>query len=77
MLALALWRRDGGLCRRCQLEIDPRLHFTLPGALTIGHIRPLSQGGTNDTTNLASEHRRCNLAAGDRPDRAVSTPVQP
>lgn len=77
LLAHALWKRDGGLCRRCALPIDPTLHGYLPGALTIGHIVPLSQGGTDDPRNLAAEHRRCNLAAGDRGDRPLPAIVSP
>lgn len=77
MLARGLWERDGGLCGRCGLEIDPTLHGYLPGALTIGHIVPIAKGGTNDPRNLQPEHRRCNLEAGDREARAVASPVLP
>jgi|SRR5690349_12239749 len=77
LLARGLWERDGGLCRRCALPIDPDLHGYLPGALTIGHIVPRSQGGTNDPRNLAPEHRRCNLMAGDRPTRPTANVVRP
>lgn len=77
LLAYGLWERDGGLCRRCALPIDPSLHGYLPGALTIGHVIPLSQGGTDDPRNLAPEHRRCNLSAGARPDRPTANVVRP
>jgi 5-methylcytosine-specific restriction endonuclease McrA len=77
MLALALWHRDGGRCRRCGLPIDPRVDWRRPGALTIGHVVPLARGGTNDDRNLAPEHRGCNLAAGDREERPVATIIRP
>lgn len=77
LLAYGLWERDGGLCRRCGLPIDPTLHGYLPGALTIGHVIPLSQGGTDDPRNLGPEHRRCNLSAGARPDRPSAKVVRP
>lgn len=77
LLAIALWERDGGLCGRCGLEIDPTLHGYLPGALTIGHIDPLSRGGDNGSHNLRPEHRRCNLSAGNRPDRPEARYVIP
>lgn len=67
MVAL-LRARDGDLCRRCSSAID----FTAGGmdanGPTIGHIVPASKGGSDAVWNLALEHRRCNLAAGDRAD---------
>lgn len=77
LLAVGLWERDGGLCGRCGLPIDPTLHGYVPGALTIGHIVPIAKGGTNDPRNLRPEHRRCNLEAGDGEARAVASPVLP
>ena len=77
LLALALWRMAGGLCARCGLEIDPTIHYTLPGALTIGHKTPISRGGSNELANLGPEHRRCNLDAGNREPRAIASPVRP
>ena len=77
LLAYALWERNDRLCQRCGLEIDPTLHGYLPGALTIGHRIPVSLGGSNDPGNLGPEHRRCNLAAGNRPDRPQARPIAP
>ena len=77
LLAIALWHRDGGLCGRCGLEIDPTLHGYLPGALTIGHVDAIANGGGNDLRNLRAEHRRCNLAAGNREPRPIANPVRP
>ena len=59
------------------MPIDPRTDWRRSGALTIGHIIPLSVGGTNDLSNLAPEHRLCNLKAGDREPRPVASVVLP
>lgn len=77
MLALALWHRDGGLCGRCRLPIERGIAALLPGGLTIGHIVPVSRGGSNDPTNLRAEHRRCNLEAGNRAERPAAVIVAP
>lgn len=77
LLALALHTRDHGLCGRCGLLIRLGLPWTSPYALTIGHIRPLALGGSNDVANLRPEHRRCNLSAGTRDTRPVATIVKP
>ena len=63
-IAMALWRRDGGICGRCTRPINPYLHGYLPLALTIGHIIPRALGGSDGWDNLRAEHRVCNLAAG-------------
>ena len=45
--------RDGGeFCHWCG--------FPLGNDITIEHLTPLSQGGTNELANLALVHRRCN-----------------
>ena len=77
MLALALWRRDDGLCGRCGLPIDPALDHRLPGALTIGHIVAHSAGGTYDPRNLQAEHSRCNKSGGNRTPLPIATVVRP
>ena len=56
--------RDGARCRRCGAPIDVRLGGLDPLGLTLGHIVPVSRGGTDALANLAPEHRACNLAAG-------------
>ena len=77
MLARALWERDQGKCQRCGLWIDPSLSGALPGGLTIGHVVPLSRGGSNDPSNLGPEHSRCNIAAGAREPRPAAVIVTP
>ena len=65
--------RDGSTCRRCGEGIDIGLSGNVPDGPTLGHIVPAAQGGTDAYWNLGLEHRRCNLAAGDRldPPRAL------
>lgn len=48
-----------------------------PLGLTIGHVIPLSHGGSDDDANLRPEHRRCNLAAGNRPTMPRATLATP
>lgn len=59
--------RDGDLCGRCVTPIDFNVDGMAPDGPTIGHVIPAADGGTDELANLRLEHRRCNLAAGDRP----------
>lgn len=47
--------RDGGYCLRCGLEDETKLE--------VHHILPVSQGGTNDDSNLATLCSHCHEAA--------------
>jgi len=47
--------RDGGCCLRCGLEDETELE--------VHHILPVSQGGTNDDSNLATLCSHCHEAA--------------
>jgi 5-methylcytosine-specific restriction endonuclease McrA len=47
-------RRDGGICHLC----------AQPGADTADHLVPWSQGGTDEPSNLAAAHKRCNQLRG-------------
>lgn len=58
--------------RRLRLVILERDRFVCgicggPGATTVDHVRPRSQGGTNHPGNLRAAHARCNYGRGDRP----------
>ncbi len=58
----AVMRRDGGLCVPClDLGLETR-------ATSVDHIRPKSQGGTDDMTNLQAICHRCH-ARKTRADR--------
>jgi HNH endonuclease len=53
--------RAGHRCELCPM------HLELQGAeFHIDHIRPKSQGGTDEDDNLALNCPRCNLVKGDR-----------
>lgn len=55
----------GWRCWVCeQIETDPR-------RLTIEHITPRSQGGTDELGNLALSHASCNYSRGTRPIEVV------
>lgn len=69
-LRTARRRLLGQPCRRCGEAIDPTLSGLHPDGLTVGHVVPVSRGGSDHPSNLAAEHRRCNLAASDRVDVA-------
>jgi 5-methylcytosine-specific restriction endonuclease McrA len=56
-LRLLILERDRGICGICGQ----------PGATTVDHVRPRSQGGTNHPGNLRAAHARCNYGRGDRP----------
>jgi 5-methylcytosine-specific restriction endonuclease McrA len=70
-MALALHRRDHGVCWRCGLYIHLTYPWTSRYALTIGHRIPLAQGGSNEPDNLAPEHRGCNLSGRPMQPRAL------
>lgn len=58
----------GQPCWRCGQPIDLELKAggprPNPMALTIGHVRPLIEGGDPlDLANILPEHRRCNVVA--------------
>jgi hypothetical protein len=58
---LKLRRRDGWACRLCGQDFgDPPKH-PHPMSVTIDHIVPFWQGGSDNLSNLQLAHRACNL----------------
>lgn len=53
--------RDGYRCQSCG-------QLATAKTLELDHIEPLSQGGTNDLSNLQTLCRRCNRRKADRRD---------
>lgn len=53
-------------CARCHQPIDMTLSGRHPRGPQAGHIIDLHDGGTNHPDNLQTEHRRCNIAAGNK-----------
>lgn len=71
-----LYTIHGYRCGRCLRWIDPTLSGLHPLGGTIGHVRPLADGGTDHLENLRPEHRTCNLSAGRR-DAPIATEPEP
>jgi 5-methylcytosine-specific restriction endonuclease McrA len=60
---LAIFLRDGGMCLYCLKD----LHHTDPRDVTIDHVAPRSDGGTDDPKNLALCCRTCNCRKQNLP----------
>ena len=63
---LRIFERDGWTCHICTGPIDRSLKYPHPGSAVIDHLRPLAKGGTNEDSNLAAAHRKCNSNKGTR-----------
>ena len=57
-----LGERDGWTCGICRGPVDRTLAKTDPMGPSIDHITPLSEGGTDDWSNLRLTHRDCNTS---------------
>jgi hypothetical protein len=66
---LALYLRDGFICLYCGMF----LHAAEPSFVTLDHLMPRSQGGTNDAHNLITACKSCNCARGHRPWRRFAS----
>lgn len=60
----ALISRDGNKCYFCKGEIDLTLTEHTGQEVTIEHIVPLAENGSNTLSNLALAHSICNEWAG-------------
>lgn len=56
----AIFDRDGWICHICKASVDPTLPRTHDAGATIDHVIPLSRGGTDEPSNVATAHWRCN-----------------
>lgn len=69
----------GTRCWRCGDEIDTSLSSRHPRGLTIGHVEPVSLGGSDALENLRPEHWRCNYlarAVDDDPPARIAVPIR-
>jgi 5-methylcytosine-specific restriction endonuclease McrA len=62
-MRLAIFLRDGGLCLYCLKD----LHHADPRDVTIDHVTPRSDGGTDEPRNLANCCRVCNCKKQNKP----------
>ena len=66
---LAIYLRDGLACAWCGATIEDGT------TLTLDHLRPHSQGGSNDSANLVTACHRCNSSRGARSVRTFAGAV--
>jgi 5-methylcytosine-specific restriction endonuclease McrA len=66
-LRARIYYRDKGICGICKKLIDLRLEYPNPYSMSIDHIVPVSQGGTNNQFNLQPAHLVCNSSRGNKP----------
>jgi 5-methylcytosine-specific restriction endonuclease McrA len=52
--------RDGWRCQLCKKKVDRRLKYPHVMSMSIDHIVPISQGGTDVRSNVQLAHFRCN-----------------
>jgi hypothetical protein len=57
---LAIYLRDGFTCAYCGRD----LHNVAPADITLDHLTPKSEGGSNKEENLVTACRSCNSARG-------------
>ena len=65
---LAIYIRDGLECAYCHSNIEDT-------KLTLDHLIPYSEGGSNDQTNLVTCCHRCNSSRGTRDWRLFAESV--
>jgi len=58
---LAIYLRDGMACAYCGVSVEDG------GQMSLDHLKPASNGGSNEASNLVTCCRRCNSARQDRP----------
>jgi len=62
-LRLAIYLRDSFRCVYCCRD----LHGAHPSDITLDHVRPDSDGGSNEPANLVTACRSCNCSRQDKP----------
>lgn len=61
----------GTRCVHCGEVIDLTVPSTSPMGLSVEHLQPRAQGGTDEITNLRPSHLHCNTARQARPIGAI------
>lgn len=67
---LAVYIRDGFVCMACGRD----LREMMACCVTLDHLEPRSQGGSNEGSNLVCACWECNTGRNDRPWRDYYTP---
>jgi 5-methylcytosine-specific restriction endonuclease McrA len=67
---LAIYLRDAFLCIYCTRD----LHDADPRDVTLDHIKPKVDGGSNHETNLITACRACNCSRQDKPVSRFASP---
>lgn len=67
---LAIYMRDGFRCQYCGRELQ---YTDDPSYITLDHLTPRSEGGTNENYNLVTACRSCNCARGAKPWQEYAT----
>ena len=62
--ARQLGDRDAWRCHLCRKRVDPALRWPDPMSASVDHLIPVSDGGRDETSNLALSHLTCNLKRG-------------
>ena len=63
---LEIAERDGWRCQLCKKKVDRRLKYPHVMSMSIDHIVPISQGGTDVRSNVQLAHLACNMSKGNR-----------
>lgn len=53
-------------CVICGQEVDKTIKYPDAWSATVDHIVPVSMGGTNEISNLALAHFKCNSGRGSK-----------
>lgn len=64
--SLEIYERDQWRCGVCRRRVHGHLVAPHPGAPSIDHIIPISQGGHHVRSNVRLTHLRCNISRGNR-----------
>lgn len=57
----------GWICGICGNEVERALRWPNPGAMSLDHILPISQGGAHARENVQLAHLLCNWSKGKGP----------
>lgn len=61
-----VFKRDNYRCHLCGKKCNRKVNGLHPDGATMDHIIPTSLGGPHSYVNIATAHRKCNVAKGAR-----------